>query len=165
MLRATVNEAVPLQVLASDGRVDLYVQARLFRGTIQIETLSLPHISGGLYGTTYVSDQEGYISVVYQLFEDSGFTVPAYYDLESEILEVDSIKLFLYRILGLLHENTIFDEQTYDTAQNLLTGRIRSYDTPEHKDAGGTEGLRNIWRVNATYSAGLLSNYSITREL
>jgi len=164
MLRATINEPVPIQVLAADGRVDLFAQAKLYRDTSLLTTLSLAHIANGLYGSNYTPDQEGYLSVVYQLFEDSGMIVPAYYDLESETVEVTSDKLNLLRILGLLHENAVFDQQTYDAAQNLLTGRIRVYDTKDHADAAGVLGLKFTWGVHAVYTSGLLSRYSITRE-
>src|SRR5687768_918682 len=114
MVRATLNEPVPIQVLAADGRTDLFGRALIKRpdGTV-LTTINLSHIGDGVYGSTHSYVQEGYFSVVYSLFLDAGRTIPATYDLESELMEVSSDKTNLLRLLGLLHENSVFDQQVY----------------------------------------------------
>lgn len=165
MLRATLNEAVPLQVLAADGRTDLFARATLRDASNSVLTiLTLPHIATGMYGASYTPSAEGYVSVIYELFYDSGMTVPADYDLESELLEVSSDKTNLARILGLLHENTVFDQQIYDTGGNLVSGRLRAYDTKAHALSAGLTGLLFTWNLSASYTGGQLSQYLITRE-
>lgn len=165
MLRATLNEAVPLQVLASDGNTALFARALIYRAGALEATVSLLPIAGGLYGLDHTFVQEGYVSVVYQLFFDAGLTVPAPYDLESEIIEVSSDKSNILRILGLLHENAVFDQQVFDVSGNLVSGRIRSYDTKLNAQAAGLTGLLFTWLLSAVYTGGQLSRYSLTREM
>jgi hypothetical protein len=164
MLRATLNEAVPLQVLASDGRTDLYASARLYRADSLLTTVALPHIDGGLYGSTYTPDQEGYLTVVYSIFSDSGMTVPAPYDLEAEIVEVTEDKTDLRRVLGMLHENAVYDQQVYDAGLNLTSGRVRCYRDKLAALNQDPAGLLFTYQLSAAYINGQLSFYRITRE-
>ena len=161
MLRATLNEAVPLQVLAADGKTDLFAQATLYSEGAALTTLAVPHIDGGLYGTTYTPTAEGYLSVVYRFFYDAGLTIPADYDLEAEAIEVSSDKTNILRILGLLHHNAVLDQQVYDPDGNLLTARIRAYDTRAHADLAGLTGLLFTWSVVAVYTGGRVSDFRI----
>ena len=161
MLRATLNEGVPLQVLAADGRVDLFAQAKIYSNGSLLTTLPLPAIDAGLYGTTYTPVAEGYLSVVYQLFYDVGLTIAADYDLESELVEVSSDKTNILRILGLLHHKAILDSQMYDAAGNLTSARVRAYDTQDHANLGGLTGLLFTWQVVAVYTNGRVSDFRI----
>jgi hypothetical protein len=161
MLRATLNEAVPLQVLAADGKVDLYAKATLYSDGALLSTVDLSHIDGGLYGASYTPSEEGYLSVVYRFFYDAGMTIPADYDLESEAIEVSSDKTNILRILGLLHHNATVDQQDYDDAGNLKFARVRSYKTPDDRLLGGLTGLLFTWLVKASYTGGRVSNFSI----
>lgn len=165
MLRATLNEAVPIQVLASDGRVDLYAKAYLYdvAGSL-LASLDLPHLATGLYGSTYIWNTEGYFTVVYRLFYDSGFSSPADYDYESELVEVSSDKTNIFRLLGLLHHKAVLDQQTYDNAGNLTSARLRAYDTQSNADSAGLIGLLFTWQVVASYTSGVLSDFRI-REI
>jgi hypothetical protein len=60
----------------------------------------------------------------------------------------------LSRILGLLHHNAILDNQTYDANNQLISARLRVFDTAAHVPAtpGGSETL------------GLLHEYTIEAE-
>lgn len=165
MLRATLNEPVPLEVLAADGRTDLFAQATLYRNGILLTTLTPTHIAQGVYRATYTASVEGYISVIYQLFSDAGFTVPAGYDLESETVEVCSDKTNIMRILGLLHDNAVFDQQVYDGGGNLTGGRLRIYDSKVNMLLAGLTGLLFTYAIVASYTNGLLTRYHISREL
>lgn len=161
MLRATLNEPVPLQVLASDGRTDLFAQALVYQGATLLTTLSLPHLDTGLYGASYTPTAEGYLSVVYKLFYDNAFTIPADYDFESETLEIDTFKTNLLRILGLLHHNAVLDQQVFTPDGQLSTARLRSYDSVLNAQAGGLTGLLFTWHVVAEYTSGRVSRFSI----
>lgn len=165
MLRATLGEAVPIQVQVSTGQADLFGRAKMYdiTGTL-VSTFTLPHIAGGLYGTTHTFTTGGHYTVVYQLFTDVGFTSPSVFDVEAEAIEANSDKTNILRILGLTHDNVKIDNQTYDGENNLLTSRIRHYDTEANANTGGTAGLLNTWQVTATYTAGLLSDYRVTRS-
>ncbi len=161
MVRATLNEAVPLQVLASDGKTDLYAQATLYLDDVVVETIELPHLDAGLYSASYTPATEGYFSVVYRFFYDAGMTVVADYDFESELIEVSSDKTNILRLLGLVHHNSIFDQQVYDGAGNLIGGRVRAYDTPAHSLLGGVTGLLFTWQITGVYTGGRLSDWRI----
>jgi hypothetical protein len=165
MLRATLNEPVPLQVLASDGRTDLYAQASIYRSGVLLGTVDLVHQDQGLYGGVYTPTQEGYLTTVYRLYSDPSMTVLAPYDLEGEVIEVSSDKLNLLRILGLLHENSVFDQQVYDGARNLTSGRVRCYKDKASSLAQDPAGLLFTYQLSAAYTNGNLSFYRITREL
>lgn len=165
MLRATLGEAIPIQVQAGTGQSDLFGRAKVYNisGTLVL-TLSLSHIAGGLYGTTHTFTVGGHYTVVYQLFLDAGFTTLSSFDIEAEAIEANSDKTNILRILGLTHDNVKIDNQTYDGENNLLTSRIRHYDTETNANLGGATGLLNTWQVTATYTAGLLSDYRVTRS-
>jgi hypothetical protein len=165
MLRATLQESIPLQVLAADGRTDLFARVTIYQDVFVLGTLDLPHIDQGLYGSSYTPTQEGYLTARYALYEDVGFTVPASYDLEAELIEVSSDKTNILRILGLMHENSVLDQTVYDNHGNLLSGRIRAYDTKANAQAAGLTGLRFTWAVTATYTGpGMLTRYGIERQ-
>jgi len=164
MLRATLQEAVPLQVLAADGRTDLYAKVKLYSGDTPLVSLDLTHIDGGLYGTTYTPDAEGWLSAVYQLFEDSARTVPADYDLESETIEVSSDKTNILRILGLLHHNAIVDEQAYNQAGKLTSARVRAWRTTAGMEIQDPSELLFVWRVLGVYTNGRLTDFRIKDE-
>lgn len=164
MLRATLEEPVPIQVQVSTGQIDLFGRAKMYDITgALVSTFSLPHIASGLYGTTHTFTTGGHYTVVYQLFTDALFTIPSDFDVEAEAIEANSDKTNILRILGLTHDNVRIDGQTYD-GDKLLTSRIRHYDTAANANTGTTVGLLNTWNVLATYAAGVLVDYKVTRS-
>lgn len=166
MIRATLNEPVPLQILTPDERADLYARARLFTpdGAL-VEEFNLPHMITGLYATTWTPNEEGYYSVVYDLFTDEAYTTPADYDREGELIEVTSEKVYLLRLLGLAHENSVLDQHVYNANGRLVSARLRNYDTKANAQAAGETGLRFTWTVTATYNAAhQLTSYRIVSE-
>ena len=89
---------------------------------------------------------------------------------QGEALDVSSIRTNVLRLLGLVHENAVVDQQTYDSEQNLTSARIRVYDTAANANAAAAisptpylTGLKFIYEVHAEYSGGLLSKYYMTR--
>ena len=164
MIRATLGEQTPIQVQVSTGQSDLFARAKIYdlTGSL-VTTLSLPHIDNGLYGTTLTFSIEGHYTAIYQLFLDAGFTSPSTFDIEAEAIEANSDKTNILRILGLTHDNVSIDSHTYDLQGNLLTSRIRHYDTKANADAAGTLGLLNTWQVTASYSSDRLDTYKVVR--
>ena len=74
------------------------------------------------------------------------------------------------RILGLLHENAMVDNQTYDGLSQLLSGRLRVFDTAAHVPtaAGGSEtlGLKYEYEIEAEYDGlNKLTKYVLKRVL
>lgn len=171
MLLATVNEAVTLSMLASDGRTDLFGQARVYNsvGSL-VATISLTHVAEGVYSVQYTPTIEGYFNIVYQLYFDAAHTVDAGYEHQGEIMDVNSMRTNVLKLLGLVHENSVVDQQTYDVDGNLQTARVRAYATAiDASNAAAVSpssyntGLKFTWQVNAEYSLGLLSKYFIVR--
>lgn len=165
MISATLNEPAPLQVLAADGRQDLYARAKIYdtAGT-WIASVPLPHLQDGLYGATWIPVIEGFFTAVYQLFFDADYLADAGYSRQGETIEVTETKTNILRLLGLVHENSIVDQQMWDSQGNLTSARVRSYDTKANAIAAGITGLRFIYSVNAQYSGGLLNKYEILRD-
>lgn len=171
MLLATVNEAVTLSMLASDGRTDLYGQVRVYNSSGSlIDTLNLAHAAEGVYSVQHTPTTEGYYNLVYQLYFDTGRTVDAGYEHQGELMDVNSFRTNILKNLGLDHENTVVDQQTYDVDGNLQTARVRAYNNATNatnaaavSPSSYNTGLLFTWNVNAEYSLGLLSKYFIVR--
>jgi hypothetical protein len=75
----------------------------------------------------------------------------------------------LNRTLGLLHENSYVDNTTYDASKNLLTARVRCFDTKANANAakdGGSEttGLIATYSITAEHSEAM-DNYRMVRDV
>jgi len=165
MLRATLQEAVPLQVLAGDGRTNLHPQVCLYKpnGSL-VAALSLPHLGAGLYGTTWTPQEHGYFTAVYVVYEDPGHLVTSYYAQQAETIEVSSDKTNILKVLGLVYDNSVLDQQLYDQQGNLVQARIRCYDSKTTAETANAHGLLFAYRLSAIYSDGRLVRYSITED-
>jgi hypothetical protein len=171
MLLATVNEPVTLSMLAGDGNASLFGQARLYSQVgVLAATVNLNHVAEGLYQGTYTSAIEGQFNIVYQFYSNTGRTVDAGYDLNGEFLDVNSFRTNILKVLGLLHDNSVVDSQTYDVDGNLTSARIRSYNNATNAQgavaaspAAFVSGLLFTWNVAAEYTSGALSKYSLIR--
>lgn len=165
MIQATLNEAVPLQMLATDGREDLYGLVRIYddAGAL-VASLPLVHVAEGLYSASWTPAIEGWFSAVTELFFDSAYTVDAGYEKAGEQIEVTQTKTNILRMLGLVYDNSIIDQQVFDADDNLLSARIRAYDTKANALLAGTAGLRFQYRVEAEYTGGRLSKYQVVRD-
>lgn len=154
-LRATLNEPVPIQALASDGRTDLYVRVTLLNPALAVEATVYPtHVAKGLYSVNWTPTAEGYFSAIYEFFLDNAYSVPADdYANAGESIEVSSDKSNIERLLGLNHENSVLDQQTYDAARRLLSARLRAYDSKANAQAAGTTGLLYEWQIVTAYDS------------
>jgi hypothetical protein len=165
LIAATLNEAVPLQILAGDGRADLHGEVRLYNpaGAL-VATVPLTHLQEGLYGATWTPGSEGFFSAVYQFYMDPSLTIDAGYSKGGELIEVSQTKTNILRLLGLVHENSVVDQQQYDPDGNLIQARIRCYRDRASAEAAGSSGLQFLYEVFASYTNGLLDSYRIVRE-
>lgn len=170
MLRATLNEPVPLQIFVPDGRADLYARVRIIDSAgASVDTLFPLHQTAGLYSVNWTPGVEGYFSAVYDLYVDPALMTPANYESSAEVVEVSSDKTNIARLLGLHHENSLLDQQVYNTNGRLTTARLRMYDSAASlaaasatSPAGGTAGLLYTWTVSASYDS---SNQSKTFQI
>jgi hypothetical protein len=170
-MQATTNVQIPLRVLAGDEVTSYYGLARIYdiSGTL-ITSVSLTHITEGLYGGLYTPTVEGVYTIVFQLYTDSGHTTPSMLSKGTETLDVSSYRTNIMRILGLVHENSVVDLNTYDTDGNLLSARVRTYNSAVNAAAAlaaspspYATGLQFEYAVSASFSSSLLKTYSITR--
>jgi len=76
------------------------------------------------------------------------FTVDA---LQEVSVDLTTLEADVKRLLGLEHENCHFDNPTYDTDNNLLTTRIRTY--TDAASVGTTSNVLATYNVVATFSA------------
>lgn len=77
--------------------------------------------------------------------------------------EVDTFTLMV-RGIGLMHENSVLDNTTYNTDNRLTSGRMRIYDSRANALAAGATGLVATYTITATYSGLSLTNYTVVKE-
>jgi hypothetical protein len=165
VIAATLNEALPLQMLLTDGRTDLFGRVRLYNAAgALVNTLNLAHVAEGLYQISWTPTQEGWFTAVFEMFFDSGRTLEAGYEKQGEQIEVSTTKTSILRILGLVHENSVIDQQVYDPEGHLTAARIRTYDSKANAQAAGLTGLRFQYTVQAEFTGGVLTKYQILRD-
>lgn len=162
MLSAFTNQTIPLEIVATDGRTDLYGRVYVFDAVgTPVTTLDTTNIGNGLYLTSWTPVTEGFYSYVGQFFIDVGRTIDAGYERDGEQISVDNT---LQRLVGIHHENSVLDQQSYDVNKNLLSARLRQYDSKTNAQSAGATGLLHTWTINASYLAGLLVDYRVYLE-
>lgn len=77
--------------------------------------------------------------------------------------EVDTYSL-MARALGLMHENSLMDQTTFDGGNNLTGARLRLYDSKANANAGTGTGLLATYTVTATYAGDNLVTYRVVLE-
>lgn len=166
VLVATLNEPIPLRILAQDGRTDLFPQVRIYNSsTLQIAALSGVHFAEGLYTIDWTPTIEGYYTMVGEFYFDSLHTTSANYEKVADDIEVNTVKTSITRLLGLQHENTVIDQQAYLGDGNLLSARVRLYDSKPNAMAAGGTGVVAAYTVAATYDVnGRLDSYRMVRD-
>lgn len=87
------GQDIPLTLQIDDRNASKYVRARVFnpsQSEISGSPASMAHISQGLYGATLIMPTVEYVRVVYEVYDDAGFTTSAVdYEWVSEVLEAD----------------------------------------------------------------------------
>lgn len=78
----------------------------------------------------------------------------------------------LGRIVGMLHENSVLDMTTHDSSNNMLSGRLRIYDTKTNALAAKAAspgdymtGCMGQYSIVCTYQGTNLLSYTMVREL
>ncbi len=166
MLSLPLGQASPIRAQAADGNIGLYPRVLIYDDAGAVAaTLGLAHVALGLYTSSWTPATAGLYTMQSQFFSDAGHTVDAGYDRGAEEIHVTSMAADVARILGLLYENTVIDQQVYDVGGKLTGARIRSYDTKAHALAPGATGLVGEYAVVATYDvSGQLNSYTVTKE-
>jgi len=151
-------------MILEDGNTAQYPQAEIYAaaGITPLETLSLAHTARGRYEASYTPAAVGVFSAVFIVYSDSGHSIENItYTREIEQIFVsqaglDDLAAKLIRILGLVHENAFIDDTTHDPFGQLLTARVRIFDSKANVEAatdGGSEttGLIATYQIETTY--------------
>ena len=124
-------------------------------------TIYIDELNNGRYRLSLTPDLPGkwYLIVSHPLHFPWG--------KESEIIisknDIDSIAELLLRSIGLMQENYYLDSNMFDTQGNLISSRIRLYDSAVN--VGSDTGVEYTYSVSATYIPGtnILSTYKVIK--
>lgn len=76
--------------------------------------------------------------------------------------DFDSITSLINRVLGLVQENFYIDQTLYDSNNNLIQSRIRTYTT--NIDVGTETNVQDTYYMTATYNTeGEMTNYKVIK--
>jgi hypothetical protein len=173
---ATVGTAVPIAMILEDGNESQFPQAEIYNGgSFPLSVLNLVHKGRGRYEANWTPPIAGVFAAIFIVYSDSAHTIEnIVYTREIEQIfatasNVDDLAAKIARVLGLLHENSYIDNTTFDAFGQLLTCRIRLFDSKAHVELatdGGTEtlGLIATYSMEADYeAAGRLKTYRYKR--
>jgi len=181
-LPAKVGEPVPIVVVLEDGNETQYPQTKIYAagsGT-PAATIDVAHIVAGRYEDSWTPTSVGVYTAHTIIYSDAARTVEnIVYTREAEQIvatetNVDDLASGIVRLLGLTHENVFIDNTTFDVAGQLITSRIRLYDSKanvENATDGGDEtilpesaGLVAVYEMEAVHEAtGRLQTYRMKR--
>jgi hypothetical protein len=163
-LTTKVGVAVPLSLVIDDGNTAQYPRAEIYlpNGATPVDQVTLPHRNKGRYEQSWIPTLVGIYVVHYVTYTDIGHTNPSStYSRELDQLFVtqssqDDLLAILVRILGLTHENALIDQTEFDDCDQLISSRVRIYDSKANTDAAaiggpGTTGLIATYQVLVTY--------------
>lgn len=173
-----VGHALPIVMVLEDGAANQYPEVRIYAGGAHQPTavLTMQHILDGRYEAQFIPQYVGVYSAVFRVFSDEARTIESiYYSREVEQIFVtqsglDDLASKLIRVLGLTHENVFIDNTVYDQQGQLITARVRLFDSKEHVEMatdGGTEdaGLIATYNVQSQYeSLGRMSTYRMIKQ-
>lgn len=111
--------------------------------------------TSGNYAVTWTPTETGFY-IIQVLVDDTKDIWGGEYDVIP--YDEEEITLLLRRVLGLSQENVFIDNTSYDVDSQLLSSRVRIFDSKAHCEAatpGGTEtdGLVSTYTQTTTWSA------------
>ena len=177
MIDFKVGVPLPLVTLLEDGDTGQYPRAFIYVSgdTTPSYVIDLVHKDKGRYDGSFTPQIIGTFAVVYVTYSDSAHTVEnTTYSREIEQLSVttgttEDLVTMVARLLGLTHENIFIDTTTFDAYSQLLSARVRLFDTKAHAEAatdGGSEttGLIASYTMTSTYgAAGRMGSYRMVK--
>jgi len=162
-----------LSALTADGEEGLYPQVKIYDSSnVVVSTVDLVSVEGGLYTAQFTPNTAGIFVGVVTHYADAAHTVLAGYTKDLVTIDVNSIKTNILRILGLLHQNAVVDNTTYDVDGNMLSGRVRCYDTKVNAQAAEAvspaaynTGKTFEYQVTAEYNSSKMTKYTMVQVL
>jgi len=126
-----------------------------------IDSGSLTDLSTGIYQKSILFNTVGQFRVEYTTpinYTDEVETILVVPDQLTAIkTETDKIKF----ILGLVQENMVITDQSYDGDNNLISATIKLYNNAT--DASAEINEFATYSMTAIYSGGLVSNYKVVK--
>jgi hypothetical protein len=162
-LQTKVGAPTPLVAILTDGNELQHPQAEIYApgGTSPIATLDLLHKAKGRYEAPWTPTAPGLFLVHYFVYSDAAHTIRnVSYNNEGEQVSVTTVSLddlaeSTARLLGLSKENMFVDKTEFDTIGQLLSCRIRLFDS---------EANASTAQDGDSYSTGLIATYTMTAE-
>jgi hypothetical protein len=177
---AAVGEPVLLSLTLADDSDNMYPQAKIYEGASStlVDTIDLDHTILGKYEAEWNPTTVGTYTAVFSIFSDAGHTVeltPFVYSREVEQIIVmynsnDDLASLVSRVLGLVHENAFIDNTVFDANGQLISARVRVYDSKTNVQAatdGGSEmtGLLYTYTIESEYELpGRMKQYRMMKE-
>jgi hypothetical protein len=175
---ATVGNTVVFALVLENGETDFYPQAEVYASgdTVPTATVDLSHLVKGRYEGSWVPSAVGAYTAQFFTYVDPAHTVESVvYTREAEQVFVtensaDDVAAAITRVLGLVHENAFIDNTVFDASSQLITARLRIFDSKTNAQAatdGGVEtaGLVATYTIEADYeAAGRMKQYRMVKE-
>jgi hypothetical protein len=160
---AKVGEAVPLVMILEDGNENQYPQAEIYEAgaTVPLATIDLDHKVKGRYEGTWTATSVGAFSAQFFVYSDAGHTIEniVYVRAVEQVFvtdsDVDDLAAGIIRLLGLHRENVFIDNTDFDIFNQLISCRIRLYDSKDNAEAA---------QDGDNYSTGLIATYTMEAE-
>ena len=163
-------------MILEDGNELQNPQAEIYApgGTTPIATVDLPHKAKGRYEGSWTPSSVGPFSALFITYSDSGHTIEniVYVRAVEQVFvtesDVDDLAAAIVRLLGLNHENAFIDNTDFDLTGQLISCRIRIYDSKINTEAAqdgdvppaGTTGLLAPYNMSADYEGScMLKSY------
>lgn len=158
---AKVGESVPLVMILEDGNESQFPQAEIYApgGTTPIATIDLLHKVKGRYEGSWTPASVGPFSAQFFVYADAGHTIEniVYVRAVEQVFvsqsDVDDLAAAVVRLLGLNHENAFIDNTEFDIFSQLVSCRIRLYDSKANAETA---------QDGDSYSTGLIATYTMT---
>jgi hypothetical protein len=129
------------------------------------QTVTISEIgSSGEYEVGFTPNAEGYWALQILIDYNKDVWGEGYQASAGTIGDVYGM---VQRILGLSHENTFIDNTTYDSDYQMVSGRVRLFDSKTNCDAatdGGSEttGLLATYTITTTWEA--LNEFAVFKQ-
>lgn len=175
---ASIGDPVVLVLVLEDGNTTMFPQAEIYAtgASTPLAVVDLVHRAKGRYEGTWTPADIGTYTALFITYVDAGHVVESMiYTREGELVAVtqshiDDLAAKLIRVLGLVHENAFIDNTEWDINGQMLSARLRIFDSKAHAMAatdGGseTDGLIATYVIDSTYEAlGRMRQYRMVRD-
>jgi len=173
-----VGSPVQIVMILEDGVENHYPQAEIYDagGTVPLSVVDLEHKAKGRYEGSWTPSSVGTYSSHFFVYTDIAHTVEsiAYFREVEQIFvtssDVDDLAAAILRVLGLSHENAFIDNTNFSANGQLISARIRIFDSKANAELatdGGTEttGLVATYSMTADYEGlGRLKSYRYLKD-